>query len=133
MNNKVVARFTDGRVVKGTTADFNPKKDVFHVLQVDVAPGTPPVTIEMNELKALFFVKDLEGNPFRLKTGATSPPRPAYGRRIRVVFHDGEEVVGTTAVYEPGRPGFFIEPEDAFTNEERCYVVTKSARSITLL
>jgi hypothetical protein len=28
---KVVARFTDGRMVKGTTVDFVPTKDRFHV------------------------------------------------------------------------------------------------------
>ena len=29
--NKIVARFADGRIVKGMTADFSPAKDLFHV------------------------------------------------------------------------------------------------------
>jgi hypothetical protein len=29
--NKVVARYVDGRMLKGFTSDFNPSKDEFHV------------------------------------------------------------------------------------------------------
>jgi hypothetical protein len=133
VNNKVVARFADGRVVKGTTADFNPNKDAFHVTEHGAAPDARPILVLTQQLKALFFVKDLDGDPFRVKPAASNPSRPAFGRRIRVVFKDGEVLVGTTAGYQPGRTGFFIEPEDADTNEERCFVITQAAGEITLL
>jgi hypothetical protein len=32
--NKVVVRFADGRMLKGTAADFFPGKDLFHVSPV---------------------------------------------------------------------------------------------------
>jgi hypothetical protein len=38
--NKVVARFTDGRIVKGTTVDFVPTKDRFHVSVEMTAAGS---------------------------------------------------------------------------------------------
>jgi hypothetical protein len=133
MNNKVVARFADGRVVKGTTADFNPTKDAFHVTEHDAAPDAQPILVLTQQLKALFFVKDFAGDSSRDKTAASTAPRPALGRKIKVVFKDGEVLVGTTAGYQPGRTGFFIEPEDAGTNEERCFVITQAAEEITLL
>ena len=133
MNNKVVARFADGRVVKGTTADFNPNKDAFHVTEQGSALDAQPVLVLTQHLKALFFVKDLAGDPLRVKTAGSGGSRPALGRKIRVVFKDGEVLVGTTAGYQPGRTGFFIEPEDPDTNEERCYVITQAADEITLL
>jgi hypothetical protein len=133
MNNKVVARFVDGRVVKGTTVDFNPGKEVFHVIEADAPIGAQAMEIKTRQLKALFFVKDLVGNPNRAKGDDVAAPLPALGRKVRVVFADGEVLEGTTAAYHPGRPGFFLEPMDPDANEQRLYVVTASANEITLL
>jgi len=131
--NKVVARYVDGRTVKGTTVDFFPAKDVFHVIDAAAPAGSPPVLINKQELKALFFVRDLEGDPQRIKDKEAFPTRVAAGRRLQVVFKDGEVLTGTTAGYQPGRPGFFLEPEDASSNVERCYIVTASTREIVTL
>jgi hypothetical protein len=133
MDNKVVARYANGRLTKGTTLDFSPGKDVFHVIDVSAPTGTHPVEIRTKELKALFFVKDLVGDPNREATAPPGPPRPAAGRRVRVVFRDGEVMVGTTTGYQPDRPGFFLEPVDSSRNEERCYVVARAARQVVLL
>ncbi len=133
MNNKVVARYANGSLTKGTTFDFHPGKDVFHVVDASAPTGTHPVEIRTRELKALFFVKDLVGDPQHGKTVPPGPPRPTVGRRVRVVFKDGEELVGTTTGYQPERPGFFLEPVDSSLNEERCYVVTRAARQVVML
>jgi hypothetical protein len=133
MNNKVVARFIDGQTIKGTTVDFNPGKPVFHVIDASAPAGSMAVTVQISRLKAVFFVKDLVGDPNRVKGTASTPPLPAMGRRVRVVFKDGEVLTGTTAGYQPGRPGFFMEPEDPNANEQRCYVVADAAAEIRLL
>jgi hypothetical protein len=131
--NKVVARFADGRVVKGTTADFFPAKDSFHLSVATDPAGAKPVEIHTKDLKALFFVKDFAGDPQRVKRNEFDPSRPPAGRRIRVVFKDGEVLVGTTTGYQPGRPGFFLVPADASSNNERCYVVAASTQEISFL
>jgi Family of unknown function (DUF6982) len=133
VDNKVVARFADGRTVKGTTIDFFPTKDTFHVIDPTALAGATPIEINVRELKALFFVKDLVGNPRGDGPKEPGPPRVAAGRRIRVVFKDGEVLIGTTTGYQPGRPAFFVEPEDTGSNEERCYVVAGAAKEITFL
>ncbi len=131
--NKVVARFVDGRIIKGMTADFSPAKDRFHVIVTANPGGAEPVEIYTRELKALFFVKDFEGDPQHVERNEFDPARPPAGRPIKVVFQDGEVLVGTTTGYQPSRPGFFLIPADETSNIERCYVVTGSARDIAFV
>ena len=131
--NKVVVRFADGRLLKGTAADFSPGKDRFHVSPMDGPEGTGPEEVRVAELKAVFFVKDLTGNPDYSEQLGFDPSRPALGRRIRVAFEDGEVIVGTTMGYQPTRPGFFVEPADPGSNNQRCYVVAAATREVSLL
>jgi hypothetical protein len=131
--NKVVARYADGRVVKGVTADFFPGRETFHLSVASGAPAAAPLEIWVKDLKAVFFVKDLAGNPQHVERKEFDPLRPPTGRRIRVVFNDGEVFVGTTQGYQPGRPGFFVVPADPEANTERCYVVSASTREVGFL
>jgi hypothetical protein len=133
MNNKVVLRFIDGRLVKGTTADFLPAKDRFHVRLAGAPADAAPIEIHTSELKALFFVKDFAGQPGRPKRNEFDPAHPEGGRRIRVVFNDGEILLGTTAGYQPGRPGFFVVPADPDSNNERCFVFTAATREVAFV
>jgi hypothetical protein len=128
--NKVVARFADGRVVKGTTSDFVPGKETFHVDQAGAPQGTRPVAVGVKDLKAVFFVKDLRGKPQHVERNTFDVSRPPAGRRVRVVFQDGEVLAGTTQGYQPGRPGFFMVPADTDSNIDRCYVVLAATREI---
>jgi hypothetical protein len=128
--NQVVARFADGRILKGMTVDFFPNKSHFHVSVAGAPPGTEPVEIETQDLKALFFVRDLEGDAQYVERKEFDSTRPPAGRRIRVLFKDGEELVGTTTGYQPGRPGFFLVPADDGSNNERCFVVTAATEEV---
>ena len=38
--HRIVARFQDGRVLKGMTSDFVPEKESLHLMPFDAAPGT---------------------------------------------------------------------------------------------
>ncbi len=131
--NKVVARYADGRMVKGMTADFFPNKDVFHVKETGAAPEAPQVEIRTQNLKALFFVKDFDGDPAHVEANEFHPAHPPVGRRIRVQFRDGEVLVGTTTGFQPGRPGFFLVPADMDSNIERAYVVVVSTEDISFI
>lgn len=132
MNNKIVARFADGRILKGSTADFVPTKEHFHVSAADGARGSKPVRVSLGELKALIFVKDFAGNPRHEEAKEFGPISPA-GRRIRVVFRDGEVLVGTTLGYQPGRLGFFLVPVDPASNMERCFVIASATAKISFV
>jgi hypothetical protein len=123
---QVVARYRDGRVVKGTTANFVPHRDAFHVQ----TPEGQTEAVNQGALKALFFVRDLVGDSARTDTPGFSATRPVAGRKIRVEFADGEILQGTTQGYHPSRPGFFVFPADAASNNERCFVITAATRRV---
>jgi len=125
--NRVVARYRDGRLVKGVTSDFLPARDLFHV-----APegGGAPVAVKHADLKAVFFVRDFAGNPEHQTRNDFAAGRPAIGKQIRVVFEDGEVMVGTTQGYQPGRPGFFVVPADPVANTQRCYVISAATKEV---
>lgn len=133
MINKIVVRYVGGKVAKGTTNNFLPNKDQFHLVPADATLGTAPQTILLSELKAIFFVKDFEGNPDYQDHKNYEPDKPIAGKRIKVVFKDGELLVGTTQGYQPGRPGFFLVPTDVNSNIERCFVVTASTQEISFV
>jgi hypothetical protein len=133
VQSKVVARYIDGRVVKGTTGDFLPAKDRFHMSLAGAPADAAPMQVLTRDLKALFFVKDYAGDPGRPKVNEFDPAHPQAGRRIKVVFNDGEVLLGTTAGYQPGRPGFFMVPADPGSNSERCFVFAAAARDIEFI
>jgi hypothetical protein len=131
--NKVVVRFADGHTIKGTTIDFFPGKDFFHVNVFNASIEEKPVEIFTRDLKALFFVKDFMGDPKYVHRNEFNPEKPAIGVKIRVEFKDGEVLVGITTGYDPKRWGFFMSPADNDSNNERCYVVVAAAKYIRIL
>ena len=133
IQNHVVVRYQDGRVLKGFTNDFLPAKERFHLQPVDAPPGTRPTELTTAGLKAIFFVKDFTGNPDHQDSKEFDSSKPIIGRKIRVVFSDGELLVGTTQGYQPGRPGFFVVPADPASNIERCFVVTAATREVSFV
>ena len=130
--NRVVARFQDGRVLKGLTNDFLPGKASLHVSTGGaVGPAAKPEEVRVAELKALFFVKTLEGDSKHVRSNQPAPG-PSGGRRLRIVFKDGEVMVGTTQGYDASRPGFFVIPVDV-GNNERCFVVAAATKEVRYL
>jgi len=120
VKNQVVARYIDGRVVKGISHDINPKRPYCHIRTVE--NGT--VTVKLSDLKALFFVKDLVGDATRQEGGTLEPNdlRARGARHIEVEFADGERVMGLTVRYPPVGPFFFVLPVDVQSNNVRILV-----------
>lgn len=122
--SKIVVRYRDGKLLKGYTQNFFPNKSVFHVSRQGVAGSGDLTEVKLEDIKAVFFVRDFAGNPKydekkRLLEGEKSP-----GRMIEVVFRDGEILTGTTTGYDPNRPGFFLFPIDPKANNTKVYVVS---------
>jgi hypothetical protein len=125
--NKVVVKFKDNRVAKGQTNNFFPNKAFFHLQELE----GQTVEIQIDDLKAIFFVKTFEGNKDHKK--AYNDPVAGGGRKIRVEFLDGETIVGYTTGYSKDRPGFYMVPADLQGNNERIFVVTKATRKVEML
>jgi len=120
MSNKVVARFRDGRVIKGISLDVDPAKPVFHLRP---AQGTA-MEIKLSDLKALFFVRSLEGNPTHKEARALSPGdvRIRGSTLVTLRFADGEVIVGLTIRFPPNKPYFFVVPVDTKSNNIRMLI-----------
>lgn len=128
--NKVVARFADGRIVKGMTTDFSVGSDTFHIAAPIPDPGWMRTEIPVGELKALFFVRDFDGDPEHVERPSFDSAPPTGERRVQVTFADGEILLGNTSCYQDAHPGFFLVPLDAGSNNERCYVVDAATREV---
>lgn len=128
---RVVARFVDGHVLKGTTHDFAPNKTKFHL-----APGgdqaAKPVEVQVDSLKAVFFVKSWDGDPKRVDDNSLEGAN-GQGRRAVVTFGDGEIIAGFTVGYDKGKPGFFMIPADPRSNNTRVFVVNTAVKKLEWL
>ena len=57
----------------------------------------------------------------------------SVGRKMKVRFKDGEEIVGTTQGYQPDRQGFFLVPADDRSNNDRCFVLAAATEDVSFL
>ncbi len=127
---KVVVRYADGKVIKGYTQDFFPNKDRFHLQPHQKSSGQDTQQILVKDLKAIFFVKDFGGNPTYDERRQFGDGDKTQGRKMEILFKDGEKLVGSTLGYEPNRPGFFIHPADDKSNNIRVFVVQAAVNNV---
>lgn len=129
---KVVVAYLDGRRLKGYTNDFSPVREQFFLFpeNVDPKPGDRGTPVRVAELKALFFVKDFAGSPARKDAAAASP---ISGKKIAVVFADGEKLLGSSVAYNPKNLGFFMQPADPADNNERIFVINRNVKQVIVL
>lgn len=122
--NKIVVHDKNGNVIKGTTADFLPKKPLFHIA-VGGIHGEETKKIFVDHLKAIFFVKDFAGD--KNHGGAKGlEALTASGKKIKAMFKDGEIISGYTHSFNMDQPGFFLVPVDAKSNNELIFIVFSS-------
>jgi len=129
--NRIIARYLDGRVVKGTTEDFQAGRPNFHLLPLGESKTR---VILCAQLKAVFFVREFEGRADRSDLrGFTNPTgEQNQGKKIAVRFKDGETICGHTMAYTGERPGFFLVPADPGSNNIRIYVVRSATTKIAI-
>lgn len=126
---RVVARFRNGRVVRGYTNDFHPSKPHLHLTAEDNKGET--LFLALSQLKAVFFVRDFAGDPARVERAEFGEGQ--HGRKIEVTFEDGEILVGTTLAYRGEGAGFFVHPADSKSNNMRVFVAPGSTRHVRFL
>jgi hypothetical protein len=123
--NKVIAHYADGTLLKGTTLDFFPSKAAFHVM--DGNGETHEVFV--NDLKAIFFVKSFDGNRDRPERRGFFT-RYTQGKKVMVEFNDGETMFGYTLSYSAKGQGFFMFPGDPGSNNSKIFVVHNATRRV---
>jgi hypothetical protein len=127
---KIIVRFADSRIVKGYTQNFSPNKPTFHLRPADPKVSDETIEVRLQELKAVFFVRDFSGDPnYQEKRNFPEGVKPS-GRVVEVTFNDGEQIIGSTLGYNPRRAGFFIFPGDLSSNNLKIFVVSQAVRGV---
>jgi hypothetical protein len=125
--NKVIARYIDGRLLKGTTVDFFPTRKLFHL---ETSEGDLH-DVHLANLKAVFFVKSFDGNPdYQERRGFFTTH--TQGKKVLVEFEDGETLFGYTLSYSSLGIGFFVFPGDPESNNIKIFIVNGSTKRVKL-
>jgi hypothetical protein len=129
---KVVARYINGRMIKGITHDFFPNKDRFHIVPAD-NPLDKPIEVTLKHLKAVFVVRSFDGDSGYVERKKYQEGDTPYGTPLEVTFTDGEVMVGSSMGFDPRREGFFLSPVDPEGNNLRVFVITSTLKTIRQL
>lgn len=124
---KAVARFVDGTVSKGYSADFDVTCQTFS-LAAAPSSNASTVSVAVAGLKAVFFVRDFDGDA-KYQERKTFFGR-SQGKKTQVTFNDGETITGTTQAYRADGPGFYLSPADPRANNARIFVVSGAVRQV---
>lgn len=131
---KVVAHFIDDAVEKGYAYNFDPTNTSFILQKADGgSSGIQELNLKLKEIKAVFFVKTLEGNREYHERKDFMEGDRLLGRRVEVTFIDGEVIRGYTLDYDPKRQGFFLIPIDPQSNNIQIFVVASAVMGVRFL
>lgn len=128
--NRIVTHAKNGKITKGHTSDFSPGKDKFH-LSSENDPSIKEEII-LDTLKAVFFVKDFQGDFLHVDSHDFSKATVS-GKHIVISFRDGEILFGTSDAIHREKIGFFIFPIDPDANTERAFVINSFINSIDIV
>ncbi|HKB07234.1 MAG TPA: hypothetical protein VKF61_03010 [Candidatus Polarisedimenticolia bacterium] len=128
-NVRIVAHFLTGNVLKGTAHEFSTDGPSFRLTPQG---GGADMEVCFKHLKAVFFVKDLNGSAKRrnVKGFLRMPGQTPQGIKIAVRFLDGEVLCGYSYMHTAGTQGFFLFPADTTGNNVRVYVMASAASEI---
>jgi hypothetical protein len=130
MEQKIVVHMKKGAIHKGITHDFDPGIEMFHVLPAE--GGGVPVRVKVNDMKALFWVRDYMGNRHFVARRDFAEVEKVERRAI-VTFQDGEEIWGTLDSDPEDGAGFFLLPSDRRDNNARVFVNRSAMKEMRLV
>lgn len=138
---KAVARFRDGRLVKGHVRDFSIESDT---VILNDQKTQQELRVPVAELKAIFFVKNFGGSSEHVER-KTFGIRKNLGKKVFIKFSDNESLVGfiegqipwdkgfSLAKLGEKVKGFFLTPVDQDSNNDRVFVVGSAIQDITIM
>lgn len=135
---RVVLRFSNGSILKGHSKGFSPGDSVITI--VDENAGVQ--TVNVQDLKAIFYVKTFEGDRSHKENKFFRYP-VTLGKRICVRFRDGEVMTGYLEKDFPWKKGFylggqagngfFVIPVDDESNNSRVFIIATAVLDVTVM
>ena len=123
----VITTFIDGTHLNGFIVNFSPIRDTCQIFPLAGLYAGESKLVYIRQIKGIFFVKEfidlesLESDEFGVLV---------QGRKIEVIFTDGERLVGSTIGYDAIRPGFFVIPAKSVGNILRIFVSNANVRQV---
>lgn len=140
-NDKAVLRFNDGKILKGYIREFAPDSAMVVLKGTETAET---VSVDVQQLKAVFFVKSFAGNRSHREKKSYAATKPK-GNKIFIKFTDGENFVGFLegglpwdkgfflSSHEKAQKGFFMLPTDEDSNNMKVFVFAASVTDATVI
>ncbi|MBI3995726.1 MAG: hypothetical protein HY349_07110 [Nitrospirae bacterium] len=119
LSDRVVARFLTGETLEGKLMFFDPDTGI-----LKLRTGSGKRELDCSILKAIFFLRDSN------RSLLSEPRLRPGGKKVRVVFADGEEITGYSYGLRPREDGFYLYPIQKSGRNERIYVMRKNALKI---
>jgi hypothetical protein len=125
---KIVVHYLDGTILKGHARFFYHHQ--MHLL-LETMEGEERL-VPFSAVKAVFFVKSFTGDRKRREKREFVEGSPSFGEAVRVIFLDGETILGRSMNYRPEDRGFFLKPADPSSNNEMVFVPQSALRSVSV-
>jgi hypothetical protein len=138
---KIVARYRDGRLVKGYVRNFSIESETVVLSDQETLQE---IRVPIAELKAIFFVKNFGGSSKHVERKAFGV-RKNPGKKVFIKFSDKETLVGfiegeipwdkgfSLAKLGEKVKGFFLTPVDGDSNNNKVFVVAGAIQDITII
>ena len=124
----VVLRYRDGHAARCLLArEFSPRSAVVEVVDTE----GHELQVDVDELKAVFFLKDPRQRDAQLELG-TTPNEPRGSSVARAEFFDGEVMGGRVETYSVQDKGFYLFPTSVDSNNERVFVVASALNTLSI-
>ena len=123
---KIVVHYLDKTLERGHARFFFHVQDQAEMTDMD---GNRK-KIDLARVKAVFFVKQFEGDPEYGERKEFADDSPTFGQRIQIVFIDGEILLGRAMGYRPEEKGFYFKPADPKSNNEVIFVPVGALREV---
>ncbi len=125
MGKKIVVRFKDNTLLKGKIIDPPTRYEFFHLVLLNGYA----VTVHIDKIKAIFFVKSFEGD--EKYTYKYEDELFEVGDKILLKFNDGEKMVGYSTQLDYSPKGYFITPADLNGNNNYVFASKSAIESMS--
>jgi len=124
----VVLRYRDGHALRcELTKEFTPTDRLVEATTED----GDRVNVEIDDLKAIFFLKEQSRRDAEMHLGRSSDEGRG-GAVATVEFFDGEVMRGRMESYSVADSGFYLFPVSVDSNNRRIFVVARALRTLSI-
>ena len=129
---KVRIGLQNGEEIKGDLLSLNINHPTFYVTSDRDDGKTITITVRMDSVKAIYFLKKAEVSTsiVHTETIEQSVFAGTHGFRLDVEFMDGEIIHGSTHKYSPNDIGFYMIPLNPAEQYERIYINTLAVKKV---